>query len=101
MTDPTLSLSLSLLEQITNSAPNHAVLGALNGLAQTLSAAGRTIGPFVSGGLFSLSACVPTHGEVLPFLIFAAASFIGFLASFGIRGKKLEADGGDDEGNER
>eukprot|EP00249_Psilotum_nudum_P033702 c51349_g1_i1 orf=2-226(+) len=33
----------SALLLITNSAPNHTVLGALNGLAQTLSAAGRAV----------------------------------------------------------
>lgn len=70
-------------------------MGALNGLAQTLSAAGRTIGPFLSGGLFSLAAKVPEHGGLLTFGVFGAASFIGFLASLGIRGKKLEAEGGD------
>ncbi|TGO87638.1 hypothetical protein BPOR_0213g00090 [Botrytis porri] len=38
----------SALLLITNSAPNHGVLGTLNGLAQTLSAAGRAAGPFLS-----------------------------------------------------
>ncbi|KAI9747357.1 MAG: hypothetical protein M1815_004298, partial [Lichina confinis] len=37
----------SVLLMITNSAPNHNVLGTLNGLAQTLAAAGRATAPFV------------------------------------------------------
>lgn len=79
--------------QITNSAPNHAVLGALNGLAQTLSAAGRAVGPFFSGGLFSLTAKIQPKGEALAFGVFGAISFIGFIMSFGIRGQSLEAEG--------
>ena len=89
----------SALLLVTNSAPNHAVLGALNGLAQTLSAAGRAVGPFLSGGMFSLSAKLESHGEILAFGVFAAVSFIGFILSFGIRGRELEADGWGDDGN--
>lgn len=80
-------------EQVTNSAPNHAVLGALNGLAQTLSAAGRAVGPFLSGGLFSLGARMKPQGVYMTFGVFAAVSFVGFMLSFGIRGRSLEADG--------
>ncbi|OQE16237.1 hypothetical protein PENFLA_c028G00763 [Penicillium flavigenum] len=83
----------SALLLVTNSAPNHAVLGALNGLAQTLSAAGRAVGPFLSGGLFSLTAKIQPKGEALAFGVFAAVSFIGFILSFGIRGRSLEAEG--------
>ncbi|KAJ5657601.1 Major facilitator superfamily domain general substrate transporter [Penicillium longicatenatum] len=83
----------SALLLITNSAPNHAVLGALNGLAQTLSAAGRSVGPFLSGGLFTLTAKIQPRGEALAFGVFGAVSFIGFLLSFGIRAQTLEADG--------
>ncbi|KAE8312981.1 hypothetical protein RU639_011422 [Aspergillus parasiticus] len=82
----------SALLLITNSAPDHAVLGALNGLAQTLSAAGRAVGPFVSGGLFSLSSRIKPKGEALAFGVFAGISFVGFLLSFGIQGRSLEAD---------
>ncbi|CAG8896751.1 unnamed protein product [Penicillium egyptiacum] len=83
----------SALLLVTNSAPNHAVLGALNGLAQTLSAAGRAVGPFLSGGLFSLTAKIQPKGEALAFGVFAAVSFLGFIMSFGIRGRSLEAEG--------
>ncbi|KAI9817444.1 MAG: hypothetical protein M1827_001054 [Pycnora praestabilis] len=87
----------SALLLITNSAPNHSVLGTLNGLAQTLSAAGRAAGPFLSGGLFSLATQVRPKGEALAWGVFGGISFIGFLMSFGIRGGGLEADGFEEE----
>ncbi|KIW76033.1 hypothetical protein Z517_10778 [Fonsecaea pedrosoi CBS 271.37] len=87
----------SALLLITNSAPNHSVLGTLNGLAQTLSAAGRAVGPFVSGSLFSLATRVRPKGEALAFGVFGGISFIGFLLSFGIRSPNLEAEGWDSE----
>lgn len=65
----------------------------MNGLAQTLSAAGRAVGPFLSGGLFSLTAKIQPKGEALAFGVFGAVSFIGFIMSFGIRGRSLEAEG--------
>lgn len=82
---------------ITNSAPNHAVLGTLNGLAQTLSAAGRAVGPFVAGGLFSLATQVQPKGEALAWGVFGGIAFIGFLGSFGIRGEELESEDWDEE----
>lgn len=69
----------------------------MNGLAQTLSAAGRTIGPFLAGGLFSLSTHVHPKGEALAFGVFGAVTFIGFLTSFGIRDSSLEAQNWDEE----
>lgn len=77
-------------------------MGALNGLAQTLSAAGRAVGPFLSGGLFSLTSKIQPKGEAFAFGIFGAVSFIGFIMSFGIRGRSLEAEGwgeDSDDGN--
>ncbi|KAL0260277.1 hypothetical protein SLS55_003963 [Diplodia seriata] len=85
------------LSQITNSAPDHAVLGTLNGLAQTLSAGGRAVGPFVSGSLFSAATRIKPKGEAMAFGIFGGITFIGFLLSFGIRGAGLESDGLDEE----
>ena len=82
--------------KITNSAPNHAVLGTLNGLAQTLSAAGRAAGPFLAGGLFSIATTVRPKGEALAFGVFGGLSFLGFLLSFGIKSPNLEAEGWDD-----
>ena len=83
--------------QITNSAPTTSVLGTLNGLAQTLSAAGRAAGPFLGGGLFSIATHVHPKGEALAFGVFGGIAFIGFLMSFGIRGAGLEAEGWDEE----
>ena len=65
----------------------------MNGLAQTLSAAGRAVGPFVSGGLFSLATKVQPKGEALAFGLFGGIAFVGFLLSFGIRSPSLEAAG--------
>ncbi|KAF1997723.1 MFS general substrate transporter [Amniculicola lignicola CBS 123094] len=90
----------SALLLITNSAPNHSVLGTLNGLAQTLSAAGRAIGPFVAGSLFTAATTIRPKGELVPFGIFAGISFVGFLLSFGIRGENLEAEGWSDDDDE-
>ncbi|KAK8210292.1 hypothetical protein M8818_003459 [Zalaria obscura] len=91
----------SALLLITNSAPNHAVLGTLNGLAQTLSAAGRAVGPFISGSLFSAATRIHPKGEALPFGIFGGIAALGFLLSFGIRGEGLEAEGwGESSGEE-
>lgn len=86
----------SALLLITNSARSHAVLGALNGLAQTLSAGGRAIGPFISGALFTAATHVQPKGEAMAFGIFGGISFIGFLMSWGIRSAKLEAEGWDE-----
>jgi hypothetical protein len=69
----------------------------LNGLAQTLSAAGRAAGPFFSGGLFTIATRVRPKGEALAFGVFGGIAFLGFLGSWGIRGAKLEADGCDEE----
>ncbi|TVY68786.1 putative membrane protein [Lachnellula suecica] len=87
----------SALLLITNSAPNHSVLGTLNGLAQTLSAAGRAAGPFLSGGLFSIATNVRPKGEALSWGVFGGIAFLGFLASFGIRGDDLESGEWDEE----
>ncbi|PQE07228.1 mfs transporter protein [Rutstroemia sp. NJR-2017a BVV2] len=88
----------SALLLITNSAPNHGVLGTLNGLAQTLSAAGRAVGPFVSGGLFSLGTRVGSgNGELLAWGVFGGVAFVGFLGSWGIRGEQLESEEWSDE----
>ncbi|KAI9778024.1 MAG: hypothetical protein M1839_008429 [Geoglossum umbratile] len=90
----------SALLLITNSAPNNSALGALNGLAQTLSAAGRAAGPFLSGGLFSLATRVHPKGEALAWCTFGGVAFIGFALSFGIQGQKLESKGWGENGLE-
>ncbi|KAI8725730.1 hypothetical protein NCS52_00144800 [Fusarium sp. LHS14.1] len=82
----------SVMLLITNSAPSHASLGSLNGLAQTLSALGRSIGPFVSGALFTLSARIHPKGEALAWSLFGGLAICGWIASLFIHGAGLESD---------
>ncbi|UNI18420.1 hypothetical protein JDV02_004691 [Purpureocillium takamizusanense] len=92
----------SVMLLITNSAPSHASLGTLNGVAQTLSALGRSIGPFVSGGLFTLSTGVRPKGEALAWSIFGGLALVGAVGALFIRGEGLESEDWDseDEGEE-
>ncbi|TQN72320.1 putative membrane protein [Colletotrichum shisoi] len=82
----------SVMLLITNCAPNHATLGTLNGIAQTLSAAGRSFGPFVSGALFTLSTRVHPKGEALAWGVFGGIALLGWLGSLAIRNRGLESD---------
>ncbi|KAJ4241506.1 hypothetical protein NW757_012205 [Fusarium falciforme] len=82
----------SVMLLITNSAPSHASLGSLNGLAQTLSALGRSIGPFVSGALFTLSTRIHPKGEALAWSLFGGLAICGWVASMFIHGAGLESD---------
>lgn len=86
--------------QTTSSASNHTVLGKLDGPAQTLLAAGCAVGPFLSGGLFSIATHIRPKGEALVFGVFGGIAFLGFLMSLGIRDGGLEAEGWDEEGSE-
>ncbi|KAK1830645.1 major facilitator superfamily domain-containing protein [Podospora conica] len=81
----------SVMLLINNSAPSHETLGTLNGIAQTLSAAGRSFGPFLSGGLFTLSMRIRPKGEALAWGIFAGVALMGFVGTLFIRGKGLES----------
>ncbi|KAH0538203.1 hypothetical protein FGG08_005172 [Glutinoglossum americanum] len=74
----------SALLLLTNSAPS--------GLVQTLSGVGRIVGPFLSGGLFSLATRMKLKGEALAWCTFGAVALVGFAMTFGIRGEKLDAD---------
>ncbi|KAK4223798.1 major facilitator superfamily domain-containing protein [Podospora fimiseda] len=89
----------SVMLLITNSAPSHETLGTLQGIAQTLSAAGRSVGPFLSGGLFTLSTHVQPKGEALAWGIFAGVTLGGWIGSWAIKGHGLESAEweGDDE----
>lgn len=82
----------SVMLLITNSCPSHDSLGTLNGVAQTLSALGRSIGPFVSGGLFSLSKGIHPKGEALPWTLFGGLALCGWVGSLFIRRQGLESD---------
>ncbi|KAG5657395.1 hypothetical protein KAF25_005959 [Fusarium avenaceum] len=82
----------SVMLLITNSASSHSSLGSLNGMAQTLSALGRSFGPFVSGGLFSLSINIRPKGEALAWSIFGGLAILGWVLSLFIRRDGLESD---------
>lgn len=73
----------------------------MNGVAQTLSALGRSFGPFVSGGLFTLSMGIHPKGEALAWTLFGGLALVGWIASMFIRGEGLESDDwqGDDDDN--
>lgn len=47
--------------------------------------------------MFSLATHVRPKGEALAFGIFGSVTFIGFLTTFGIRGKGLEGEEWDEE----
>lgn len=85
------------LVQITNSAPSHNSLGTLNGLAQTLSALGRSVGPVVSGGLFTISVRIRPKGEALAWTVFGGLAFLGFVAALFVRGEGLESEDWEEE----
>ncbi|KAJ3472614.1 hypothetical protein NLG97_g10846 [Lecanicillium saksenae] len=87
----------SVMLLITNSAPSHASLGTLNGLAQTLSALGRSVGPIVSGGLFTISVGVEPKGEALAWTVFGGLAFLGFVAALFVRGDGLESEEWEEE----
>lgn len=87
----------SVMLLITNSAPTHASLGTLNGLAQTLSALGRSVGPIVSGGLFTISVRIQPKGEALAWSVFGGLAFIGFVAALFVRGDGLESEEWEEE----
>ncbi|KAH6885219.1 major facilitator superfamily domain-containing protein [Thelonectria olida] len=82
----------SVMLLITNSAPSNASLGALNGIAQTLSALGRSFGPFVSGALFTLSTRIHPKGEALVWSLFGGICLLGWAASLFIKRAGLESD---------
>ncbi|KAI6244710.1 Major facilitator superfamily multidrug transporter [Erysiphe necator] len=82
----------SALLLITNTAHSHSILGTLNGLAQTLSAAGRAIGPILSGSLFSAATRKINSRGILPWTVFGGVAFLSFLASFGIKSSDLESE---------
>ena len=85
---------------ITNASPKPSTLGTLNGLAQTLSAGGRAIGPLISGGLFTLSAGVANGGELLAWGVFGGVAGIGLgLSLWGVGGGSFMDEEGGEEGD--
>lgn len=89
---PRRTQELKLTAQITNSAESDKTLGTLNGIAQTISAAGRSVGPFLSGGLFTLSTRIRNKGELLAWGLFGGVTVVGYFMALAIDGESLESD---------
>ncbi|KAL5611386.1 uncharacterized protein BROUX77_001542 [Berkeleyomyces rouxiae] len=77
---------------LNNSCPDSQHLGALNGLAQSLSAAGRSLGPFVAGTIFYFALSIGHQGTIVSWGLFAAVAVGGWLGSLGIHCLELESD---------
>lgn len=77
------------------------MLGTLNGIAQTISALGRSVGPFLSGGLFALSSRVQPRGELIAWGVFGGIAMVGYFGTMAIDGENLESDDWDGEEEER
>lgn len=77
---------------LTNASPSNNVLGTLNGLAQTLGAGGRAVGPLLAGGLFSAVSHVK-RADWIAWSTFGAIAAVGGILSLGVRGQG--ADGGE------
>ena len=94
-----LGLTCALI-MVTNASPDRSVLGRINGLAQTLAAAGRAVGPFLSGGLWSLAMKKGggTSAGWLAWGVFGGVAVIGVGLAVGIRGGQVEAEGDEEEG---
>lgn len=64
------------------------------------------MGPFMSGGLFTLAVDVHPKGEALAWGVFAGIAFVGWLGTLFIRNRGLESaewqgsEDGTDEGDE-
>lgn len=54
----------------------------------------------MSGGLFSLGSKIKPQGVFMTFGVFAAVSFVGFILSFGVQGRSLEAEGWNSDSDE-
>lgn len=97
-----IGLTCALL-MFTNVSPDKSVLGRINGLAQTLAAGGRAVGPFLSGGLWSLGMKQGGGARAgwMAWGIFGAVATLGYILALGINGNKVEAEGmGDEEQGE-
>ncbi|KAF3484023.1 uncharacterized protein GIQ15_03347 [Arthroderma uncinatum] len=72
---------------LTNSAPSVRVLGTLNGVATSVSAIGRAVGPAALGGIFSIG--VRAGYMIIPWWTLAVIAVISALPAFWI----VETDG--------
>ncbi|KAL6702787.1 hypothetical protein ACN47E_000923 [Coniothyrium glycines] len=79
---------------LTNSASSLRVLGTVNGLATSVSAVGRALGPTIGGGLFTLG--VKRGYVIVPFWTMSAISLLAAIPTFWlVEGKGFGED--DDE----
>lgn len=89
------------LIMFTNASPGSCVLGRINALAQTLAAAGRAIGPFLGGSIWTLvvKRGKGGRGAWLAWGVFGGVCMLGIAPAMGIKGPQVEGGGGgvDDE----
>jgi MFS family permease len=82
---------------LTNSASSLRILGTVNGLATTVSAVGRAVGPAMGGSLFTLGV---KHGYIiLPFWTLTVISLIGSIPTWWLVEGKGFGDDPEDEGS--
>lgn len=79
---------------ITNSAESLRVLGTINGIATSLAAIGRAIGPALGGGLFSWG--VKRGYVIVPFWTLSALALLAAVPTFWL----VEGDGFGDDSEE-
>ncbi|PHH50520.1 putative membrane protein YCR023C [Ceratocystis fimbriata CBS 114723] len=77
---------------INNSCPDSQNLGALYGIAQSLSAAGRSLGPIIAGSIFSFAVNIAHEGAMVAWCLFSAIAMGGWLGSLVIHCPELESD---------
>lgn len=78
---------------LTNSAASLSVLGTINGLATSVSAVGRAVGPSIGGGLFTWG--VKRGYVIVPFWTLSAISLVAAIPTFWlVEGKGF---GGEDD----
>lgn len=89
---------------LTNSASSLRILGTLNGVATSVGAVGRALGPLMAGNAFTYGV-KHLNFVILPFWILSAIGFLGaFITFFLVEGKGFgnddPADGTDTEDEE-
>lgn len=90
---------------LTNSASSLAVLGTLNGIATSVSAIGRGVGPAVVGWAFSIG--VKAGYMIIPWWVLAVTSIMGAIPIFwiietdGFQGNAVQVDSDAEEEEDR
>ena len=89
---------------LTNSAVSLQILGTLNGVATSISAVGRALGPAIGGWMFSIG--VKNGFVLLPWLALAFFAILGALPVWwisemdGFGSSRNKEEGSDEEGEE-